>query len=174
MHLNRSRGHFLCCSFLHCSFVCVQSTKGSANKQDIHHVDRQNKLHTEENLNVSPRLIVSRPAAGEPALSPASVHPLGLLLDVRLTTRHRCEHSKLKRFKKHCCYTNTLFFSFFLPLHIQTCVTLSVKTQLKSFFLWFAVFYKKIILHMVKNILWKLYLYIFNIDWVRSCQRLRL
>lgn len=122
MRLNRSRGHFLCCSFLHWSFVCVQSTKGSANKQDIHHLDRQNKLHTEENLNVSPRLIVSRPAAGEPALSPASVHPLGLLLDVRLTTRHRCEHSQLKHFKKHC-YINTLFvFGRFFSeaLHIQT------------------------------------------------------
>ncbi len=120
MRLNRSCGHFLCCSFLHWSFVCVQSTKGSANKQDIHHLDRQNKLHTEENLNVSPRLIVSRPAAGEPALSPASVHLHGLLLDVRLTTRHRCEHSKLKHFKKHCCYINTLFVfvSFFLKRYI--------------------------------------------------------
>lgn len=123
VRLNRSWGHFLCFSFLRWSFVCVQSTKGSANKQDIHHLDRQNKLHTEENLNVSPRLIVSRPAAGEPALSPASVHPLGLLLDVRLITRHRCEHSKLKHFKKHWCYINTLFvFVRFLSeaLHIQT------------------------------------------------------
>ncbi len=33
------------------------------------------------------------------------------------------------------------------------------------FFLWFAVFYKKIILHMVKNIQWKWNLYIFNIEW---------
>ncbi len=34
----------------------------------------------------------------------------------------------------------------------------------------FYFFLQKIILHMVKNILWKIYLYIFNIDWVRSCQ----
>lgn len=69
---------------------------------------------------MSPRLIVSRPAAGEPALSPASVHLHGLLLDVRLTTRHRCEHSKLKHFKKHCCYINTLFVfvRFFLKRYI--------------------------------------------------------
>ncbi len=33
---------------------------------------------------------------------------------------------------------------------------------------------KQIFLHMVKNILWKCNLYIFNIDWVRSCQRLKL
>ncbi len=39
----------------------------------------------------------------------------------------------------------------------------------------FAVFYKKIILRMVKNILWKkMNLYIFNIDWIRSYQRLKL
>ncbi len=39
------------------------------------------------------------------------------------------------------------------------------ENQAKVIFLWFAVFYKK--KHMVKNILAKLYLYIFNIDWVR-------
>ncbi len=44
----------------------------------------------------------------------------------------------------------------------------------KVIFLWFAVVYKKIILRMVKNILWKFNLYIFNIDRVRSCQRLKL
>ncbi len=32
---------------------------------------------------------------------------------------------------------------------------------------------KTIPLHMVKNILWKWYLYLFNIDSVRSCQRLK-
>ncbi len=32
---------------------------------------------------------------------------------------------------------------------------------------------KKNILHMVKNILW-FFLYMFNIDWVRSCQRVKL
>ncbi len=40
----------------------------------------------------------------------------------------------------------------------------------KVIFLWFAVFYKK--MNMVKNILWNVNFYIFNIDWVRSCQRL--
>lgn len=100
MRLNRSRGYSLCCSFLHWSFVCVQSTKGSVKKQDIHHLDRQNKLHTEENLNVSPRLIVSRPAAGEPAHSSVSIHPLRLLLDVRLTTRPCFEHRKAKALQK--------------------------------------------------------------------------
>ncbi len=51
-------------------------------------------------------------------------------------------------------------------------VTLSVKTQLKSFFVIFC-FLQKIILQMVKNILWKCNIYIFNID-VRSSQRFKL
>ncbi len=38
----------------------------------------------------------------------------------------------------------------------------NVALSAKVFFLWF-VFYKKILLHMVKNILWKSNLYIFNI-----------
>ncbi len=44
----------------------------------------------------------------------------------------------------------------------------------KVIFLWFAVFQKKIILHIEKNILWKCNRYIFNIVWVKSCQRFQL
>ncbi len=44
----------------------------------------------------------------------------------------------------------------------------------KVIFLWFAVFYKKITLRMVKSILWKFYLYIFNSEWVRLGQILKL
>ncbi len=47
-------------------------------------------------------------------------------------------------------------------------VTLSVKTQLKSF-LCDLLFSTK----TSSFILWKYNLYIFNIDWVRSCQRLK-
>ncbi len=54
-------------------------------------------------------------------------------------------------------------------IYIYMCVTLSVKTQLKSIY----CFLHKIILHMVKNILWKCNLHIFHIDWVRPCQRLK-
>lgn len=60
---------------------------------------------------MSPRLIVSRPAAGGPALSPASVHPLYLLLDVRLTTKHHWEQSKLKHFK-NTLFVFVIFFFF--------------------------------------------------------------
>ncbi len=42
-------------------------------------------------------------------------------------------------------------------------VTFSVKTQLKSF-LFISYFLHNIILHIVKNILWKYFLGIFNID----------
>ncbi len=49
-------------------------------------------------------------------------------------------------------------------------MTLSVKTQLKSF-LDIYYFLHKIILHIVKNILWKYIIGFFNIDWVRPCQR---
>ncbi len=35
-------------------------------------------------------------------------------------------------------------------------------------------FLQNSILHMIKNILWKFNLYIFNIDWVRSCQIFKL
>ncbi len=52
-------------------------------------------------------------------------------------------------------------------------VTLSVKTQLKSIFCDLC-FQHKLILHKVKNILWKCNLHIFKIDWVRPCQRLKL
>ncbi len=50
--------------------------------------------------------------------------------------------------------------------------SLSVKTQLKSF-LEIYYFLHKIILYIVKNILWKYIIGIFNIDWVRPCQRLK-
>ncbi len=43
----------------------------------------------------------------------------------------------------------------------------------KVFFFVICCFLQKIIRHMVKNILWKCNLYIFNIDWVR-CQRFKL
>ncbi len=64
-------------------------------------------------------------------------------------------------------------FSNLLYLIYNICDPLC-ENPAKVIFLWFAVFYKKIILHLVKNILWKCNLYIFNIDWVRSCQRLKL
>ncbi len=43
----------------------------------------------------------------------------------------------------------------------------------KVIFLVIYYFLQKIILHKVKNILWKCNLDIFNIDWVRPCQRLK-
>ncbi len=59
------------------------------------------------------------------------------------------------------------------PLH-TVYVTLSVKTQLKSFLFVIYCFLHKLISHKVKDILWKFYLHSFKIDWVRSCQRLKL
>ncbi len=58
-----------------------------------------------------------------------------------------------------------------IKLFFLSFVTLSVKTQLVFFQIY--NFLHKIILHIVKNILWKYILDIFNIDWVRPCQILK-
>ncbi len=73
------------------------------------------------------------------------------------------------------CWYTLKMLSCFDPFIWVKYVTLSMKTQLKSFFCDVHFFYQKeIIHHMVKNILWKCNLYIFNIDWIRSCQILKL
>ncbi len=58
------------------------------------------------------------------------------------------------------------FINFYLE-HVrilQTFVTLC-ENPAKVIYLWFAFFLqKKVILHMVKNILWRCNLYFFNID----------
>lgn len=46
---------------------------GSAAEQDIHHLDRENKLHAEQNFNVSPRLMVSSLALAAKADSQVSL-----------------------------------------------------------------------------------------------------
>ena len=45
---------------------------GSAGKQDIHQIDRQNKLQGKQNLNVSPELMVSRLVGSGPRHSHAA------------------------------------------------------------------------------------------------------
>ncbi len=57
------------------------------------------------------------------------------------------------------------------PIQFWTNVSLSVK---RPSFVICCFLQKKILLHMVKNFLWKCNLYIFNIDWVRSHTRLKL
>ncbi len=76
-------------------------------------------------------------------------------------------------FSQNDCGPILLCFIYFTNICDPLCENpVKVKKFAKEIF---AVFYKKkITLHMVKNILWKCHLYIFNIDSVRSCQRLKL
>ncbi len=60
--------------------------------------------------------------------------------------------------------TNTVNMHIFTNVLLY--VTLSVKTQLKLFFV-ICCYLQKIILHVIKKIIWNFNLYIFNIDWVR-------
>ncbi len=72
-----------------------------------------------------------------------------------------------------CSINILLNFSYFAwnknharnDTRVNKCDPLCENTA-KVIFWGFAVFYKKIILYMVKNNLWKYNLYIFNIDWV--------
>ncbi len=54
----------------------------------------------------------------------------------------------------------------------QTCDPLC-ENPAKVFFFYIYNFLQEIILHIVKNILWKYILCILNVDWVRPCQRLK-
>lgn len=100
-------------------YVSKAQKEVPTNKTSITLTDK-NKLHTEENLNVSPRLIVSRPAAGEPALFPC----------VRSSAlpAFRCEANnetpvgahQAKALQKHTFCFCEFFFFFFEALHIQT------------------------------------------------------
>ncbi len=66
---------------------------------------------------------------------------------------------------KHELKIINIYIYIYIYTYIHVCDPLCENPAIFSF----AVFYKKIILHTVKNILWKYNLYICNIDWVRSC-----
>ncbi len=84
----------------------------------------------------------------------------------RLTRQHHdilhytqiCSH-----FSRECCFHPEHIHEQIYIKYIY--VTLSVKTQLKSFFDMYCI--------TLSYILWNYILGMFNIDWVKSCQRLK-
>lgn len=66
---------------------------GSAGKQDIHQNDRQNKLQSKQNLNVSPKLMVSRLLGRRPRHS----HAAAVKLIRRCSSAHKTAGEKKGR-----------------------------------------------------------------------------
>ncbi len=80
-----------------------------------------------------------------------------------LASRLTRQHHDILHYTQICSHGNAVSIQNTYTKYIY--VTLSVKTQLKSFFDMYCI--------KLSYILWNYILGMFNIDWVRSCQRLK-